>query len=99
MLLNEHNMPHIVLFKDSYSTRYDLPGGKINNGENEVDGLWRLLNRQLLPRADERKSVWELGGLVGVFQRSLVHSSPTSHPFVVEEKVAIYMVQLPEVCV
>lgn len=41
LLVHEHNLPHVLLLQ--LGTFFKLPGGELNPGEEEIDGLKRLL--------------------------------------------------------
>lgn len=42
MLVHEHGLPHVLLLQLG-TTFFKLPGGELNAGEDEVEGLKRLL--------------------------------------------------------
>lgn len=42
LLVHEHGLPHVLLLQLG-TTFFKLPGGELNAGEDEVDGLKRLL--------------------------------------------------------
>lgn len=43
LLVHEHNLPHILLLQLG-NTFFKLPGGELNQNEDHVEGLKRLLN-------------------------------------------------------
>lgn len=48
VLVHEHNLPHVLLLQLG-TTFFKLPGGELNPGEDEVEGLKRLLTEPCLP--------------------------------------------------
>lgn len=54
LLVHEHGLPHVLLLQLG-TTFFKLPGGELNAGEDEVEGLKRLLtevnndNNNLVP--------------------------------------------------
>jgi Nucleotide hydrolase len=42
LLVHEHGLPHVLLLQLG-TTFFKLPGGELNAGEDEVEGLKRLL--------------------------------------------------------
>jgi cleavage and polyadenylation specificity factor subunit 5 len=42
LLVHEHGLPHVLLLQLG-TTFFKLPGGELNTGEDEVEGLKRLL--------------------------------------------------------
>ncbi len=46
LLVHEHGLPHVLLLQLG-STFFKLPGGELNPGEDEVDGLKRLMTDTL----------------------------------------------------
>lgn len=63
LLVQEHGLPHVLLLQLG-TTFFKLPGGELNPGEDEVEGLKRLLtevNKYLylfaLGRIDVKKDI------------------------------------------
>lgn len=46
LLVHEHGLPHVLLLQLG-TTFFKLPGGELNPGEDEVDGLKRLMTETL----------------------------------------------------
>nr|CAD7199720.1 unnamed protein product [Timema douglasi] len=46
LLVHEHGLPHVLLLQLG-TTFFKLPGGELNPGEDEVEGLKRLLTEEL----------------------------------------------------
>jgi len=44
--VHEHGLPHVLLLQIG-STFFKLPGGELNPGEDDVDGLKRLMTQTL----------------------------------------------------
>lgn len=47
LLVHEHGLPHVLLLQLG-TTFFKLPGGELNAGEDEVEGLKRLLTEVTL---------------------------------------------------
>jgi len=47
LLVHEHGLPHVLLLQLG-TTFFKLPGGELNAGEDEVEGLKRLLTERCL---------------------------------------------------
>ncbi|KAL7047863.1 hypothetical protein ACKWTF_003131 [Chironomus riparius] len=47
LLVHEHGLPHVLLLQLG-TTFFKLPGGELNAGEDEVEGLKRLLTEHSL---------------------------------------------------
>ena len=48
LLVHEHGLPHVLLLQLG-TTFFKLPGGELNAGEDEVEGLKRLLTEVSRP--------------------------------------------------
>ncbi|OIW06620.1 hypothetical protein TanjilG_04014 [Lupinus angustifolius] len=68
LLVQEHNHPHILLFKNRYNF-YTLPGGRLKLGENETDGLKRKLTSKLGADSPAYVPDWQIGECVGIWWR------------------------------
>ena len=51
LLVHEHGLPHVLLLQLG-TTFFKLPGGELNPGEDEVEGLQRLMTETLGKQAD-----------------------------------------------
>merc|ERR1712036_118861 len=51
LLVHEHGLPHVLLLQLG-TTFFKLPGGELNPGEDETDGLKRLMTETLGKQAD-----------------------------------------------
>lgn len=49
--------------------RYELPGGRLKVGEDEIEGLRRKLDKQLQPDSQDLRIEWEVSQLIGMFYR------------------------------
>lgn len=60
LLVHEHGLPHVLLLQLG-TTFFKLPGGELNPGEDEVEGLKRLLS-ETFGRKDGIKQEWIVEG-------------------------------------
>ncbi|ETN80152.1 cleavage and polyadenylation specificity factor subunit 5 family protein [Necator americanus] len=58
LIVHEHSLPHILLLQIG-STFFKLPGGELEVGEEETDGMKRLLDLTL-GRTDGVKNEWKI---------------------------------------
>ena len=62
ILTHLHGHPHVLLFKptdrgrDSGRPAFKLPGGALQTGESETEGLQRVLAQLLAPTAEQEKA-------------------------------------------
>jgi cleavage and polyadenylation specificity factor subunit 5 len=50
LLVHEHGLPHVLLLQLG-TTFFKLPGGELNQNEDPIEGLKRLLNEVTLTQA------------------------------------------------
>ncbi|XP_065281412.1 cleavage and polyadenylation specificity factor subunit 5 isoform X3 [Dermacentor albipictus] len=67
LLVHEHGLPHVLLLQLG-TTFFKLPGGELNMGEDEVEGLKRLMT-EILGRQDGVKQDWVIEDTVGNWWR------------------------------
>ncbi|VDN36659.1 unnamed protein product [Cylicostephanus goldi] len=58
LIVHEHSLPHILLLQIG-TTFFKLPGGELEVGEEETDGMKRLLDLTL-GRTDGVKNEWKI---------------------------------------
>ena len=46
LLVHEHGLPHVLLLQLG-TTFFKIPGGELHSGEDEIDGLKRILSGNL----------------------------------------------------
>ncbi|XP_013387040.1 cleavage and polyadenylation specificity factor subunit 5-like [Lingula anatina] len=98
LLVHEHNLPHVLLLQLG-TTFFKLPGGELNAGEDQVEGLKRLLT-ETLGRTDGGPMDWTIEDTVGNWWRP--NFEPPQYPYVPahmtkpKEHRRLYLVQLPE---
>ena len=63
--VHEHGLPHVLLLQLG-TTFFKVPGGELNPGEDEIDGLKRILS-DTLGRADGPPQEWSIEDLIGNF--------------------------------
>uniref|UniRef100_A0A8K9ULV1 Cleavage and polyadenylation specificity factor subunit 5 n=1 Tax=Oncorhynchus mykiss TaxID=8022 RepID=A0A8K9ULV1_ONCMY len=67
LIVHEHRLPHVLLLQLG-TTFFKLPGGELNAGEDEVDGLKRLMT-EILGRQDGVKQDWVIDDSIGNWWR------------------------------
>lgn len=98
LLVHEHSLPHVLLLQLG-ATFFKLPGGELNSGEDEVEGLKRLLTATL-GREDGAKNEWIVDDTIGVWWRP--NFEPPRYPYIPahvtkpKEQTKLFLVQLPE---
>ncbi len=108
LLVHEHGLPHVLLLQLG-TTFFKLPGGELNPGEDEVDGLKRLMT-ETLGRADAAANggaggssdaaSWLVEDTIGNWWRP--NFEPAQYPYVPphitkpKEHRKLFLVQLQE---
>ncbi|XP_018496524.1 cleavage and polyadenylation specificity factor subunit 5 isoform X2 [Galendromus occidentalis] len=98
LLVHEHGLPHVLLLQLG-TTFFKLPGGELNPGEDEVEGLKRLMS-ETLGRQDGVKQEWTIEDTVGNWWRP--NFEPAQYPYILphitkpKEHKRLFLVQLPE---
>lgn len=98
LLVHEHGLPHVLLLQLG-TTFFKLPGGELNPGEDEAEGLKRLMT-EVLGRQDGVKQDWLIEDTVGNWWRP--NFEPPQYPYVPphitapKEHKMLHLVQLPE---
>ncbi|CAL4067537.1 unnamed protein product, partial [Meganyctiphanes norvegica] len=98
LLVHEHGLPHVLLLQLG-TTFFKLPGGELNPGEDEVEGLKRLLT-ETLGRQDGIKQDWEVEDIIGNWWRP--NFEPPQYPYIPshitkpKEHKKLYLIQLAE---
>ncbi|XP_054275249.1 cleavage and polyadenylation specificity factor subunit 5-like isoform X2 [Macrosteles quadrilineatus] len=98
LLVHEHGLPHVLLLQLG-TTFFKLPGGELNPGEDEVEGLKRLLT-ETLGRQDGVKQDWTVEDTIGNWWRP--NFEPPQYPYVPphitkpKEHKRLFLVQLAE---
>ncbi|VDN58938.1 unnamed protein product [Dracunculus medinensis] len=99
LLVHEHSLPHVLLLQIG-STFFKLPGGELNPGEDEVDGLKRLLTETLGRQDGGNKDLWTIEDAIGNWWRP--NFDPPRYPYIPahvtkpKEQTKLFLVQLPE---
>ena len=76
-----------------------VPGGELNAGEDEIDGLKRILS-ETLGRTDGHPQEWTVEDLIGTWWRP--NFEPAQYPYIPphitkpKEQKKLFLVQLPE---
>ncbi|KAJ8948714.1 hypothetical protein NQ318_017882 [Aromia moschata] len=78
LLVHEHGLPHVLLLQLG-TTFFKLPGGELNPGEDEVEGLKRLLT-ETLGRLDGVKQDWLVEDIIGNWWRP--NFEPPQYPYI-----------------
>ncbi|KAJ6644153.1 Cleavage and polyadenylation specificity factor subunit 5 [Pseudolycoriella hygida] len=98
LLVHEHGLPHVLLLQLG-TTFFKLPGGELNAGEDEVEGLKRLLT-ETLGRQDGVKQDWIVEDTIGNWWRP--NFEPPQYPYIPphitkpKEHKRMFLVQLHE---
>lgn len=98
LLVHEHGLPHVLLLQLG-TTFFKLPGGELSPGEDEVEGLKRLMT-ETLGRADAGATEWVIEDTIGNWWRP--NFEPARYPYIPphitkpKEHSKLFLVQLPE---
>ena len=98
LLVHEHKLPHVLLLQLG-TTFFKLPGGELQPGEDELEGLKRLMT-ETLGRQDGISNEWIIEDTVGNWWRP--NFEPPQYPYVPphitkpKEHKRLFLVQLPE---
>jgi len=98
LLVHEHGLPHVLLLQLG-TTFFKLPGGELNPGEDEVEGLRRLLT-ETLGRQDGIVQDWEVEDIIGNWWRP--NFEPPQYPYIPshitkpKEHKKLFLIQLAE---
>lgn len=99
LLVHEHGLPHVLLLQLG-TTFFKLPGGELDPGEDEIEGLKRLMTEILGRQDGVQQTDWIIEDTVGNWWRP--NFEPPQYPYVPphitkpKEHRKLYMVQLPE---
>ena len=63
LIVHEHGLPHVLLLQLG-TTFFKVPGGELNPGEDEVDGLKRILS-ETLGKEPNSEHEWIVEDLIG----------------------------------
>ncbi|RTG83437.1 cleavage and polyadenylation specificity factor subunit 5, partial [Schistosoma bovis] len=97
LLVHEHNLPHVLLLQ--LGTFFKLPGGELHPGEEEIEGLKRLLS-EMLGRTDGIPVDWIPEDCIGNWWRP--NFEPPRYPYIPahvtkpKEQTRLFLIQLPE---
>ncbi|UYV76127.1 NUDT21 [Cordylochernes scorpioides] len=99
LLVHEHGLPHVLLLQLG-TTFFKLPGGELNVGEDDVEGLKRLLT-EILGRVDGlQQPDWLIEDNVGNWWRPNFEAPqyPYIPPHITKPKEhrKLFLVQLPD---
>jgi len=98
LIVHEHGLPHVLLLQLG-TTFFKLPGGELKSGEDEVEGLKRLLT-EMLGRQDHPPVDWVMEDVISNWWRPNFESP--QYPYIPahitkpKEHKRLYLVQLPE---
>ncbi|CAB3407799.1 unnamed protein product [Caenorhabditis bovis] len=97
LIVHEHSLPHVLLLQIG-TTFFKLPGGELEQGEDEKDGMIRLLN-ETLGRTDGIENTWTIEDEIGNWWRP--NFDPPRYPYIPahvtrpKEHTKLLLVQLP----
>ncbi|XP_026747903.1 cleavage and polyadenylation specificity factor subunit 5 [Trichoplusia ni] len=98
LLVHEHGLPHVLLLQLG-TAFFKLPGGELNPGEDEIEGLKRLLT-ETLGRQDGVKQEWLIEDTIGNWWRP--NFEPPQYPYIPphitkpKEHKRLFLVQLQD---
>jgi cleavage and polyadenylation specificity factor subunit 5 len=98
LIVHEHGLPHVLLLQLGTSF-FKLPGGELKPGEDQVEGLKRLLS-EMLGRQDQPPVDWVIEDTIANWWRP--NFEPPQYPYIPahitkpKEHKRLYLVQLPE---
>ncbi|KAJ8042301.1 Cleavage and polyadenylation specificity factor subunit 5 [Holothuria leucospilota] len=98
LIVHEHGLPHVLLLQLG-TTFFKLPGGELKTGEDEVDGLKRLMT-EILGRQDGVQQDWMVEDVIANWYRP--NFEPPQYPYIPahitkpKEHKRLYFVQLAE---
>lgn len=103
LLVHEHNLPHVLLLQLGPSasgvTFFKLPAGELEEGENDHDGMKRIVNN-VLGRTDEVQTDWQVADVVSNWWRP--NFEAPQYPYIPahctrpKEHKRLFLIQLPE---
>jgi len=99
LLVHEHGLPHVLLLQLG-TTFFKLPGGELNPGEDEVEGLKRLMTETLGRAENNAPSDWTVEDTIGNWWRP--NFEPAQYPYIPphitkpKEHRKLFLVQLQE---
>lgn len=104
LLVHEHGLPHVLLLQLG-TTFFKLPGGELNPGEDEVEGLQRLMTETLgktdgTPATNTNPAEWVVEDTIGNWWRP--NFEPAQYPYIPphitkpKEHRKLFLVQLQE---
>jgi len=99
LIVHEHGLPHVLLLQLG-STFFKLPGGELNPGEDEVEGLKRLMSDTLGRTDGSPATDWTIEDTIGNWWRP--NFEPAQYPYIPphitkpKEHRKLFLVQLQE---
>jgi len=99
LIVHEHGLPHVLLLQLG-STFFKLPGGELAPGEDEVEGLKRLMSETLGRTDGSAATDWTIEDTIGNWWRP--NFEPAQYPYIPphitkpKEHKKLFLVQLQE---
>jgi cleavage and polyadenylation specificity factor subunit 5 len=99
LIVHEHGLPHVLLLQLG-STFFKLPGGELSPGEDEVEGLKRLMSETLGRTDGSAATDWTIEDTIGNWWRP--NFEPAQYPYIPphitkpKEHRKLFLVQLQE---
>ncbi|KAJ3181925.1 hypothetical protein HDU85_003442 [Gaertneriomyces sp. JEL0708] len=101
LVVHEHGHPHVLMLQIA-NTFFKLPGDHLKPGEDEVEGLKKVLDRMLGPvgKDMEGDGGWEVGELLAVWWKpnfeTFMYPYLPAHITKPKEMKKIFLVNLPD---
>merc|ERR1712240_361878 len=91
LIVHEHGLPHVLLLQLG-STFFKLPGGELRPGEDEVDGLKRLMSDTLGRSEGSLSTDWTIEDTIGNWWRPGFEPAqyPYIPPHITKPKAGVY---------
>lgn len=95
LLVELFQQPHVLLLQVRNSV-FNLPGGRLQPGESDIEGLKRKLSRRLSYNDIGKDDEWEVGECIGMWWRSDFETLPYPYmPRKSKECTKLFLVRLP----
>ncbi|KGG53016.1 hypothetical protein DI09_117p10 [Mitosporidium daphniae] len=98
LIIHQYTHPHVLLLQKG--NNFALPGGRLLLGEDQSEGLSRILSDQLAPQSSSKFTTWNISDCLSVWYRpgfeNKFYPYPLPHITIPKEEKRLYLVHLPE---